>query len=112
MATFPADVKYAKVDAAADGDNVIIAAVTGKSIRVLGYVLTHTASLAATITIQDTAATPVVHAKLRMTAEGGAVAYAGGLDAPAFQTAAGTGVEINNPGTGSDTFGHMVYVEI
>lgn len=111
MATYPADVKYAKVDAAADGDNVIIAAVTGKKIRVLGYALTGTSTAGATITIQDTATTPVVHAKLAIANNGG-VSYAGGLAAPAFETAAGTGVEINNPGTGPDTFGHMVYVEI
>lgn len=109
MATFPADVKYAKVDAAADGDNEIIAAVTGKKIRVLGYVLTG-ATTAGTATLQDTAATPVVHGKLSLGTSGG-VAYTGGLDAPAFETAAGTGVEVSNS-TGLDTFGHMVYVEI
>lgn len=110
MATFPADVKYAKVDAAADGDNTIIAAVTGKKIRVLGYAPTGASTAGGTITLQDTAVTPVVHAKLSLGATGG-VAYSGGLDAPAFETAAGEGVEVNNP-TGADTFGHMVYVEI
>lgn len=109
MATFPADVKYAVVNAAADGDNVIIAAVAGKSIRVLGYALTGASTAGGTITLQDTAGTPVVHAKLAIANNGG-VSYAGGLQAPAFQTAAGTGVEVNNP-TGVDTFGHMVYVE-
>lgn len=110
MATYPADVKFAKVDATADGDNTVIAAVTGKKIRVLGYVLTGVSTAGATFTIQDTATTPVVHAKLSLPATGG-VAYSGGLEAPAFETAAGTGVEINNP-TGADALGHMVYLEI
>lgn len=110
MATFPADVKYAKVDATADGDNVVIAAVAGKSIRVLGYTLTG-AGVAGTATLQDTAGTPVVHGKLSLSTSGG-VSYAGGLEAPAFETAAGTGVEINNGTTGQDTLGHITYVEI
>lgn len=101
-------IKFARVNATADGDNTIIAAVGGKKIRVLGYALTVTA--AGTITLQDTQATPVIAAQFSLAAQGG-VAYAGGLDAPAFETASGFGLEINNP-AGVDTLGHITYLEL
>ena len=108
MAAFPSDVKYVRVNATSDGDNTVVAAVAGKSIRVLGYVLTATA--AGLITLQDTAGTPVVHAQLSL-ATNGTASYAGGLQAPAFETASGTGVEISNPSS-VDTVGHLTYIEI
>jgi hypothetical protein len=39
------------------------------------------------------------------------VSYAGSLESAAFLTAAGTGVEVNNP-AGVDTHGHMTYAEV
>lgn len=101
-------IKYVRVNATADADNVIVAAVGGKAIRVLGYAFAVTA--AGTISLQDTAVTPVVHAQFPLAANGG-VSYAGGLAAPAFQTATGTGVEINNPAA-VDTLGHLTYIEV
>lgn len=100
--------KYVRVNATADGDNTIVAAVAGKAIRVLGYVLV--VSAAGEIALQDTAASPVVHASFVLAANGG-VSYAGGLGAPALETASGTGLEINNP-VGVDTKGHLTYVEV
>lgn len=108
MAAFPAEVKYARINATADGDNTVIAAVAGKALRVLGYALNVTA--AGTISLQDTAGTPVVHAQFALAANG-VVSYAGGLQAPAFETASGVGLEVNNP-TGVDTLGHISYLEI
>lgn len=101
-------IKFVRVNATADGDNTIVAAVGGKKIRVLGYALTVTA--AGTITVQNTQATPVLMAQFSLAAQGG-VSYAGGLTAPAFETAVGTGVEINNP-AGVDILGHLTYVEV
>lgn len=109
MATFyPSDVKYARVNASADGDNVVIAAVAGKALRVLGYLLT--ASAAGTVTVQDTAGSPVVFASFAMAANG-SLSYEGGLAAPAFETAVGVGLELSN-GAGVDTLGHITYLEI
>lgn len=101
-------IKYARVNATADGDNVVIAAVAGAGIRVIGYVLTVTA--AGVIKLQDTAATPAIHAELSLPLNGVAP-YAGGLSCPAFETAAGTGVEVNNPAA-VDTLGHIAYTEV
>lgn len=101
-------IKFAKIEATADGDNVIVAAVTGTKIRIIAFALTVTA--AGTITLQDTAATPVVHAKFGLAANGG-VSYAGGVTAPAFETAVGTGFEINNP-VGVDTLGFVTFQEV
>jgi len=101
-------VKFARIDATADGDNEIVAAVAGKSIRVLGYALS--VSAAGLISLQDTAGTPVVHGQFDL-ADNGVVSYAGGINAPAFETAEGEGVEIENP-AGVDTLGHMTYVEV
>lgn len=104
-----APIKYAVINATADGDNTIVTAVGGKKIRVLGYLAVLTG--AGTALLQDTAATPVVHGRVRAAADGGGAVYAGGFEAPAFETAVGTGVEINNP-TGVDSLGHMTYVEV
>lgn len=106
--TLAVTVKYAVVNAAADGDNTVIAAVASKKIRVLGYHLSVTA--AGLIVLQDTAGTPVVHARHSLAANGTA-SYAGGHDAPAFETAAGEGVEISNPAS-VDTHGHITYIEV
>lgn len=100
-------VKFARINATADGDNTVVAAVASKKIRVCGYALSVTA--AGTISLQDTATTPAVHAQFSLAANG-VVSYAGDCNAPAIETAAGEGVEVNNP-TGVDTLGHLTYVE-
>ena len=99
-------VKYAAVAATADGDNTVVAAVTGKKLRVVGYVLTSTG--AGLIAIKGGTTTL---ATLRVGADGGGASYAGGFDAPAFETAAGTALVVNNP-AGIDTYGHISYVEV
>lgn len=104
------ELKYAVVNATADGDNEIIAAVAGKKIRVLSYVLTGASVGGGTVTLQDTAGTPVAHLKLAVANNGGFV-YVGDWNLPAFETASGEGLEVNNP-SGSDTFGRMTYLEV
>lgn len=95
---------YVSVNATANGDNEIIAAVAGRRVMVLGYMLTGTTT--GTISIQDTAGSPVVHARIRIGTDGAGAAYSGPV--PAFTTASGVGVEISNH-TGNDTLGHMTY---
>lgn len=107
MSQFPV-IKFARINATADGDNTVIAAVTGAKIRVIGYAF-RVAGTGGTVAMQDTAGTPVVHASFSLADKTG-VEYAGGLNAPAFETAAGEGVEINNP-LATDTLGHITYIE-
>jgi hypothetical protein len=100
--------KFARINATADGDNLIVAGVGGKKLRVLGMSFALTA--AGTITIQDTTGTPVIFGQYPLAANGG-LSYHGGIDAPMFETAVGAGIEINNP-AGIDTLGMLDYVEL
>jgi hypothetical protein len=98
--------KFVEVEATADGDNTLIAAVAGKQIRVLAFALT--VSIAGTITLQDTDNTDL--ATFVLPASGG-VSFAGTNEAPAFETAQGKGLEVTNP-AGLDTLGFITYVEV
>lgn len=100
--------KFVRVNATADGDNTVVAAVSGKKLRVIGYAISATA--AGVATFQDTAGTPVVFASFPLAANGGVV-YDGGPECPAFETASGAGIEINCA-TGQDITGHMTYLEL
>lgn len=100
------EVKFARVNATADGANELIAATTGKSIVVLGYALNVNA--AGVITLQDDAGTPVVHASFELV-DGGGVSYAGSPECPAFKVAAGQALDVSNA-AGVDTLGHITYV--
>lgn len=102
-------VKFVALSATDDGDNTVVAAVTApQRIRVLSYAFT--ASAAGVVKFQDSAGTPVVHAEFDLPANGG-VAFAGGVDSPAFELAPGVGLEINN-GTGINTTGHLCYAVV
>lgn len=99
-----AAIRFGSVSATSDGLNTVIPGVTGRRIRVLGYVLVVT--LAGTIQIEDTGG--AILASFPVAANGG-VSYAGGIEAPAFQTDADRGLAIRNP-AGVDTLGHITYV--
>jgi hypothetical protein len=98
-------VAHARINATSDGDNEVVAAVAGKKVRVLSYVLT--ASAAGIVDVQDTAASPAILAQFDLAAQGG-VSYAGGVHAPAFETAEGTGLEVNTQAS-QDVVGHVTY---
>jgi hypothetical protein len=104
----PITLKFARINATADGDNLVVAGVAGKKLRVLGISFAITA--AGTITIQDTQGTPAIFAQYPLATNGG-LSYGGGLDAPMFETGSGFGIEINNP-AGVDTLGMLNYVEL
>ena len=101
------NVLHARINATADGNNTVIAAVANTQLLILGYALAVT--LAGTITLQDTQGTPAVHASFPLATNGG-ISYAGESGAPAFEIAVGQGFVINNP-AGVDTLGHVTYVE-
>lgn len=100
--------KFVKVNATADGDNTVIAAVAGRQIRVVGYCIS--ALAAGTITFQDDTASAVVIGALKI-ADAAIVSYAGSEDAPAFEGGNGKGIEINTS-AGLDITGHLTYVLI
>lgn len=99
--------KSASINAAADGDNTLVAAVEGKKIRVIGYVLIGNA--AGTFLWKSGAGTE--KGRLRISADGAGAAYAGGLAAPAFETASGEAL-VGNNSAGLDVTGHLLYVEV
>jgi hypothetical protein len=97
--------RYARANATADGDNVLIAAPGAREqITVLGYALNVNA--AGVIILQDSANVPVASFEF---VDSGGMAYAGGFDCPAFELPVGTGLEVNNA-AGVDTTGHITYV--
>ena len=107
-----ADRLRAPVKAEADGTNTIITGVPGKRIAVTGYNLTVdvTISSGAFLTIEDdTPSTPTILGYLNLAA-GNPASYADVYD-PAFITASGQGLVINNP-NGVNTYGHLNYILI
>jgi hypothetical protein len=100
------NVLTAVISATSDGSNTVVAAVTGKKIRVLGYVL----NVNAAGTVQWLSAA---------TAKSGAMEFpdGGGATAPLcdptsevfwFETVAGEALNISNA-AGVDALGHVVY---
>jgi hypothetical protein len=100
-------VKHARVNATADGDNVVIAAASGKQYTVLGYAIGVNA--AGVITFQDTTASPNIYASYELT-DGGGVSFAGNFDCPAFEVHANKGFEVSTA-AGVDALGFVTYVE-
>lgn len=97
--------KFVAVEAVADGDNTIVAAVAGKKITVIGYMLTW--RQAGLLVVRSGAAT--VLARLDKAALNEA-SYVGSVGTPAFQTAAGEALVMNVPAA-VDVVGHLVYIE-
>jgi hypothetical protein len=98
------ELRFLEVAATADGANVLVAAASGKKVKVVSYVLT--CSAPGTLVIEDTDGTNL--AQFIVAANGG-VSFAGNHDGPAFQTALGKGLQTNNP-AGMDVFGHIAYL--
>lgn len=98
--------QFARIDADADGANTVVAAVSAKKIRVLGFALTVSAAANPLAIKSDT----TVLAEFDLGANGG-IAYPGGDDAPAFETVAGEALVITNP-VGVNTNGFLVYREV
>lgn len=92
------------VNATADGNTTIIAALPGQKIRVLGFVLTN-ATTAGAVRFDDTAAAVIARFNFGLA---GSVSYAGADDRPAFELGSGLGLVINN-GAGVDTLGFVTY---
>lgn len=94
---------FARINATADGSNVVIPTVTGSRIVVIGFCLTATA--AGVVTIQDSAA--VVLASFDLAART-PVSYSGTTEAPAFQTSVTEGLIVVTQ-TGQDVLGFIAY---
>lgn len=97
------EVNHTAVNGTSDGDNTVIAAVTGKKIRVLGYVL-HT-DAAGQITVKDSSTT---HAIFDMDEPMVPISFAGGIFCPAFETGTGLALIINTQSS-QDVSGHITY---
>jgi hypothetical protein len=100
--------RFARINATADGDNTIVAAPsdTTKSIYVIGYSINTNA--AGVVGFQDSAASAVIFATWEF-ADGGGAAFAGNLDCPAFKVTTGLGLEVN-VAAGVDALGHVTYI--
>jgi hypothetical protein len=101
------ELKFARINATADGDNVVVAAAgvpATKSIYVLGYALNVNA--AGVVTWQDTANVAVASYEF---VDGGGASFAGSFDCPAFKLPPGTGLELSTA-AGVDGLGHITYI--
>ena len=100
-------VKFAKISAGSSGATAVVAAVTDKKIRVLGYAFT--VSSAVQINFQDTDSNTFGTWDFAAT---GGMAYDGGPACPAFETAVGEGLDIFLSSTIGNCGGHLTYIEV
>lgn len=102
------DVKTVRVNADADGDNVVLAGIAGKVIRVTGYELTSTNAAAAIAVVKSSGG--AVLAELQFGVNG-ALEYAGSANSPAFDTLVGEGLVIACA-VAQDVNGHLSFVPL
>lgn len=101
------DAKYAIIDAALSGNNTIVAAVTGKKIRVLAYVLV--ASAAVTARFESAADGTALTGQMQVGANG--IVPSGYNPLGHFETVAGELLNLELSGAIS-VDGHVTYVEV
>lgn len=94
---------FAKIDCSSSGDNVIVAAVPGKSIRVQNYVLI----AGGTVNAKFRSDTTDLMGALPLTAQAGA--SFSGAGGPAFETAIGAALNLNLS-AGVQVSGHLCYL--
>lgn len=100
-------VKYAAIDAATSGDNTLVAAVTGKKIRVLSYILVSAGTV--TARFESGAGGTALSGQMTMAVNTGVSAAfnEGGW----FETAAGSLLNLELSGAVS-VDGHLSYIEV
>ena len=104
----PGGAKYKVIDAATSGDNEIVAAVTGKKIRVLAFVLVMTGT-AVTVRFESGAGGTALTGQ--MTPSQGNVIQAAYAPVGHFETAAGQALNLELGGAQS-VDGWLVYAEV
>ena len=102
------NIKYAIIDAAGAGDNTLIAAVSGKKIRVLSYVLVNGHTAAQTIRFESGASGTALSGQMILAANG--VIEAGFNEGGWFETAAGALLNLELAGA-TTVDGHISYIE-
>lgn len=103
--------KFAKIDASASGDNSIVAAVTGRRIRVVGYTIIASGA----VTAKWRSASTDISGGMALAANGGAapavsVISPGGLFG-VLQTEPGEALNLNL-GAAVSVGGHLTYIEV
>lgn len=104
-------VKYAVIDDASSGNNTVIAAVTGKRIRVLSYTLVPTADVVARW--ESGAGGTALTGQMNLLAEDGVVSQGVSANCGShgcFETAAGALLNLELSGAVS-VDGHLTYIE-
>ena len=103
----PREIKHAVINTAGADSDEVVAAVSGKRIRVLAYVLS--ASAAATLTWKS--ATTAISGGLEFVGAALVPFSAGFCPVGHFQTAAGEALNLESDAAG-DFDGHLVYIEV
>jgi hypothetical protein len=99
-------IKFFSMNATADGDNTVIAAVASKKLRVLSIAWTRTTSDVANIGQLKSGGATVLGR-----ATGAGLVADGGVGAPVCETASGEAFVVNNP-SGIDSYGFGSYIEL
>lgn len=97
------DIQTVRVNGDSDGDNEIVAAVTGKKIRVVAFILSTTTTGLVSVKSGST-----VKAEISFTAAQ-PVPFAGGPHAPAFETAIGEALVLTTQAS-QDVNGSLAYM--
>lgn len=98
------ELKFATIAATASGDTAVVAAVTGKRIRVVSYVFVTDAA----ISVKFRSATTDITGPMPIAANSG-VSCPGQPSSHLFQTVAGAALNINLSGT-ANVGGHVAYL--
>ena len=99
--------KFAAISASSNGNNTLVAAVTGKKIRVLSYALTSSGTVNAKFQ-SGASGTDLTGLLYEIANSGIAVAY---CPVGLFETAAGSLLNLNLT-AGTAVGGHLTYVEV
>lgn len=99
-------IKFKDVAADGIGDNTVIAAVPGKKLRILGYLLV--SSLGLSVTLKSSGGKLLSGAMSISTNQ--SLSYSGGFEAPATETDVGEAFVVNNSIL-ANVRGHVAYIE-
>lgn len=107
-------IKFAPISVAAvQTDDVLVAGVAGKRIRVISYSFTVGGAAAVTILFESGTTTALTGTlDVPATAVDRLLTYEGGVYAPAFETLIGEDLVVTNTGAGGTLEGHLTYQEV
>lgn len=103
-------IKFARINASSSGNTLLVSAVVGKRVRVLGYMFTTNVGGAGIDVEFRSGATTVLVGPLFVD-KGIVISFSGSMVGPAFETAVGEDLNLNLTAAGKQVQGHLSYLE-